>query len=246
LNVETYNQALDRVDPAVRRKANQFRCAVISIHGMKTAGLWQKELASVLQDFQIRHEAVDYGWVLPGVLLKKTKHRVAKLILDAYERQSLYVEQVSAVAHSFGGLSLGHTLQTKPAIRLERVILFGCILSEQFPWRELHQRGQVGRVLNERTRRDIWVKLAPLSGLEDAGWAGFCGFDPCPGVVYDRDYQWTDHSDLQYRTHYERMWVPFLLGETPDRCDPRVEAPAPWRIARRLHQRIARLFPRLF
>jgi hypothetical protein len=211
---------------------------------MNTGGAWQKDLGPVLQDAQIRHEPVDYGNVRVGVLLSWTRDRVAEMILRAHERQSLYMNEVGIVAHSFGGLSLGHMLQTKPAIRFERIILYGCILAEQFPWRELHQRGQVGLVLNERTHNDFWTKIAPFSGMKEAGWAGICGFAPCDGIVYERDYVWTDHSDLQYRRHYEDVWVPFFLGAIPVGSHPPREPPSPWRQLRRLHQFIFRTAPK--
>lgn len=235
-----YNRAVERLGKAVRRRASQYRAAVISVHGMNTRGAWQKELATVLQDAQIRHEPVDYGNVRLGVLRPRTRDRVAEMIVRAHETQLLYVDQVCAVAHSFGGLSLGHMLQTKPAIRLERIILYGCILSEQFPWQEIHRREQVGVVLNERTRSDFWAKIAPFSLMKNAGWAGVCGFDPCPGVVFERDYIWTDHSDLQYRQHYESKWVPFFLGIVPTSCDPPTDPPFPWRQLRWLHKCISR------
>jgi pimeloyl-ACP methyl ester carboxylesterase len=239
-----YNRAIDRLEPQVRRRASQYRAAVISVHGMNTAGTWQKHLGPVLQDAQIRHEAVDYGNVKLRVLLRRTRDHVADLILAAHERQALYSTNIGIVAHSYGGLSLGHMLQTKPAVRFERIILYGCILAERFPWQTLHRRGQVGIVLNERTRNDLWAKVAPFSGIKEAGWAGICGFQPCDGVVYERDYVWTDHSDLQYRKHYEDRWVPFFLGAIPSASDPPRAPPSPWRQLRWFHQMIFRRAPK--
>jgi hypothetical protein len=191
----------------------QYRGAVVSVHGMATRGEWQKVLTPVLSDALIRHVPIDYGYAVFSVLRPKTVRTLAGKIADAWTEQCEYVRTPSAIGHSFGSLAIGKTLQLKPDVGFSRIIVYGCILPRSFPWQTLASRGQVEKVLNEYSPRDRWPRFPLRRLIPGSGDAGCFGFEDCGDVVVQTDMRWTEHSDLQHRSHYTRRWIPFLLGE---------------------------------
>jgi len=188
-----------------------YRGAVISVHGMRSRGTWQKDLGPCLQDAGIRHVAVDYGMVLAGALMRRTPRRIGEKILAAYEEQLAHHPRPSAIGHSLGSLAIGWSLLRWTDLVLKRVILFGSILSREYPWPEVAGRGQVDCVLNEVGRNDLWPKVAAVC-VPDSGQSGCKGFLNADKIVLEREYPRAGHSDLEYRLHYKRVWIPFLRG----------------------------------
>jgi pimeloyl-ACP methyl ester carboxylesterase len=173
----------------------QYRGAVISVHGMNTDGAWQKHVSPVLQDALIRHRAVHYGWRRVSAALPRTLDHVAEHILRAYEEQLKHHPTPSAIGHSYGTLSIGHALRTKPDVSFNRIILYGSILSPKYEWDAIHAARRVEAVLNERSRRDFWASIAKWC-LPDAGPSGVVGFSEGADFIIDREFPWTRHSGL--------------------------------------------------
>ena len=192
--------------------APQYRGAVISVHGMNTDGAWQKHVSPVLQDALIRHRAVHYGWIRTAVMRRKTLDRVAENILSAYEDQLRHHATPAAIGHSYGTLSLGHTLRTKPDVCFKRMILYGSILPRNYEWNAMRAAGRVEAVLNERSRSDFWPKVARF-GIPGSGPSGVKGFKEGADFIVDREFPYTAHSGLAHELHYRKSWIPFLLGE---------------------------------
>jgi hypothetical protein len=189
----------------------KYRAAVITVHGMNTTGRWQKDLATFLQDRLIRHKAVDYGFVLLGVLLPWTPAKVHERLNHAYEDQRRFFERPHVIAHSFGSRCLGKWLQRFPSNSISRVILCGSLIPRRFDWGQLAANGQVDRVMNERAGKDLWVKLAPLA-IWGSGCSGVLGFKDCGNIVDENFYPHSKHSDLFMPAHWEKVWLPFLTG----------------------------------
>jgi pimeloyl-ACP methyl ester carboxylesterase len=188
----------------------QYRGATISVHGMNCRGAWQKELSPCLQDAAIRHVPVDYGWVLIGVLRRKTIGLIAEKLLMAYEEQLQHDPAPTTIGHSLGTLTLGRLLRSKPDVSLKRMILFGSILHPHFAWTEMHETGQVDQVLNEGAANDYLPSIARWI-IPDSGPSGRTGFKDRSGVVIEERYRETHHSGLEYRLHYKHKRIPFLL-----------------------------------
>lgn len=187
-----------------------YRGAVITVHGMNTRGRWQKDIAPKFQDALIRCESADFGHVLVGVLCRRKLDRVAEQILEKYEEQLRYHPFPAAIGHSLGSLAIGRTLETKPDIVLKRIIVFGCIIRQDFPWKALAADRRVESVLNESAENDRWARIARYV-IPDAGPSGYRGFVDADGVVIERRYKKTGHCGLQHPLHYRKVWIPFLL-----------------------------------
>ena len=205
---------------AARRVGNpRYRKAVITVHGLKTTGAWQKVVNAPLSDADIRHIPVDYGYrLLPG-----STHRVLRRIMHAYDDHRAHDDRlrISVIAHSFGTLGFGRTLQRQPAIRFERAILYGSVLPKDFDWSNVREEEQVRKVLHETCPSDWIVYCAGL--LPHAGSSGCTGFtDLADGLVEQRTYSYTGHAALGTVLHCEKVWIPFLLNGTltPKRPKP--------------------------
>jgi len=196
-----------------------FRKALISVHGMKTTGAWQKEITTELQLARILYAPVDYGFALGSVLRSKKAETVAEVIVQKFEHIRLRQPalRISAVAHSFGTLALGRALQRTSDFRLERAIFYASVLQRMFPWTTIAKRGQVLRVLNETCRADLLPKLAGIALRGPSGSSGCYGFsDLAGGMVHNREDEWSGHSGLGTRLHCEQVWIPFILrGKLP-------------------------------
>jgi len=186
-----------------------YRGAVVTVHGMTTRGVWQKELTPCLQDAGFRHVAVDLGFVMLGALRRKTQYRIAEKLLAGYEEQLKHYTHPGAIAHSLGTLGLGTCLRVYPDVCFRRIIVFGSILPCNFDWRELSMQGQVEKVLNETSNSDPWPYRACYF-IPGSGTSGRDGFDSPPELVHNKEYLHTGHSGVEYRLHYERCWIPFL------------------------------------
>lgn len=196
----------------------QFRKALISVHGMKTTGAWQKEITTELQLERILYAPVDYGFALASVLKRSKADAVASTIVRAYETLRLRQPKlkICAVAHSFGTLALGRALQITSDFKLERAILYAAVLDRDFPWSTIAGRRQVSKVLNETCRADILPKIAGFALRGPSGSSGCYGFRDASTVVHNREDEWAGHCGLGTRLHCTEVWIPFILdGKLP-------------------------------
>jgi pimeloyl-ACP methyl ester carboxylesterase len=195
--------------------AGQYRCSVITIHGVLTRGEWQKWVATPLADAGIRSIAVDIGWQFVRAILwpERTADAVVPRVISAWQEHDARGHRpIHAIAHSFGTLVLARALMRNPAMRLKRAILCGCILRPDFPWPKLAKRHQVEEVLNEMSMEDRAVRSAHALLCRWTGRAGVDGFEESDGVtVRNVEYEWLCHSDTTTRIHAEKKWIPYLL-----------------------------------
>ncbi len=189
---------------------------VISIHGIRTTGRWQKELTDVLISARFRHVPLDFGFfpvfslLMPWSRSRKVEwfHReYSKKFASSYRRPSI-------IAHSFGSYIVTRAMLKYDDIRFERMILCGSIVSRSYPWRAvLQQRDQADAVLNEAGGRDLWAAVVEWV-VSDAGSSGVSGFEETvEGRLVQLIHERHEHSDYFYRQNYERRWLPFLQNQ---------------------------------
>ena len=199
---------------------------VVSLHGIRTRGAWQKTVNSDLQKNGFRHELLDYGFfraVQLAMPWQRTRH--VEWFRKEYER--LVTDQgtiPSIIAHSFGTYIVAKALEKYDELRFDRIILCGSIVRRDYDWDSLLTSGRVKALLNEYGRRDVWASLASWL-IADAGASGARGFQThCVGV-YQRPRPHFRHSDYFYPLNYRENWLPFLSGAEPsiqpiERTDP--------------------------
>ena len=212
MNLSAYNILAEKLSTKA-----QYRGTVVTVHGINTRGAWQKRISSALQDAALRHEPVDYGHLLIGVLLPRMQDTVADQIVAAVSKQQIAVPDGphGVIAHSFGTLCLGRALKRNPSLRLGRICLFGAILPMNFPWQRIRDRAQYESVLNETCDQDPWPRRAArYLAWTGAGASGCHGFLQTGPSVHECPYDWTGHSQLGTPLHCQQTWLPFLLNGT--------------------------------
>jgi len=191
---------------------------VMSVHGMQTYAQWQKVLPGVIGT-KAAVEAFDFGryglprFIIPSCNKKKIDefYQWYYNILKHHPQVDLerYDKRPSLVAHSFGTWIVAYAMLKYPDIKLDKLVLIGCILPPDFDWPTLFARDQIGSVRNELGLRDPWPGLAGKI-VARAGTAGSKGFDWFGTGVENIAYDF-HHSDFPVRAHMENCWSPFLF-----------------------------------
>jgi TolB-like protein/Flp pilus assembly protein TadD len=206
---------------------------VISLHGIRTRGAWQKQLGIALQKAGFLHIPLDYGfWGLLRLLWGPSRRRQAEWFRDRYTNiiattrnrpDATHAESAEfphLIAHSFGSYQVARALELFPEVKFARIIFCGSIVRRDYPWRHfLDVTTQVQAVLNDYGRQDVFAAVADYV-IADAGASGTHGFETDDArLVQARHAEWR-HSDYFYDLNYSERWVPFLRGSTPAVVEP--------------------------
>lgn len=196
---------------------------VISLHGIRTRGAWQKELTAALGSASFIHEPLDYGHFPARHLLSpKRRRKKAEWFRDEYTRicAEHKVSRPDLVAHSMGTHIFATALELFPEIVFNRVILCGSIVRRDYPWTAFKSAFRFQRILNDAGSADFWVRVVGFF-VEDAGASGAKGFvDDAGGSVVERAHPKLRHSDAFYKLRYRNAWIPFLKGSDPEALTP--------------------------
>lgn len=192
---------------------------LMSIHGIRTRGAWQKTFAAVVSGIGSQGESFDYGrYGLFKFIVPPFNERMVDKFHDWYVATvkacrevdiKRYDQRPSAVAHSLGSWILGRALLKYEDVRFDRVILAGSILPRDFDWATVFSRDQVAAVRNECGQKDPWPTWAGRF-VARTGTAGVKGFEWFGPNVENVLCEWFGHSDALMRPHIENFWIPFL------------------------------------
>jgi hypothetical protein len=195
------------------------RRLIFSIHGIRTAGAWQRVVAAELSNNGWTHVAFRYGYFsIWRFLSGRARRAIVEQFHDWYIRQctlfqpnetSRLINRPSIVAHSFGAYVVGECMLKYSEVKFDKMILCGSILPRNFDWSQLLGRNQVWQVRNEYGLKDVWAqavgRYVPRSG--DSGYSGFELDSPC---VTQQRFEYHQHSDYFKLGHCREHWLPFL------------------------------------
>lgn len=207
------------------------RPIVISLHGIRTRGDWQKELSSALSRNGFVYEPLDYGFFRAiQLVLPWARDAKKKWFLEKYTAVTKgYLSPPSIIAHSLGTYLVARTMQKYTELRFDRIIFCGSIAEVAYPWTAIINGNRAIRVLNDYGGKDFWAKVA-VWVVNDAGPSGAKGFrDNAGGRVLNRCRPEFRHSDFFYEKNYENTWIPFLLGRDPALQPETARRPPNWR-----------------
>ncbi len=192
---------------------------VVTLHGIRTRGQWQKQVTPYLARYGLIPYHLDYGFfgVLSFVMPWTRASRVQWLrteLRDLMDRTG--AKRVSLIAHSFGTWLALEVLEAENGnLRFDRVVLTGSIVRRDFPWGStLLRKRWIQALRNERATGDWVVRAAELfSRLAGplalrAGASGVHGFTTaCPGML---DHSVAGgHSEVLNLANYEQ-WARFI------------------------------------
>lgn len=202
---------------------NKPKGVLVTVHGLLSSAEWNKEIAPI---------ASSEGWIIapyiykgngPQLLVSRRQRDKAvdsfrEWIYELSDRFSYPEENISIIAHSFGTYILASYLEgfESSPVKFNGIILTGSIINSNFNW-EKHRGKNIGRVLNEITTNDQWVKLLTndnikkLWGMDKLmGKSGVDGFYNKSEIVTDSTNNIFNHNNVIRRDVIHSKWMPFL------------------------------------
>lgn len=194
---------------------------VVTIHGIRTHGEWQKKITPYLARHGLVPYHIDFGWFsVLRFLIPWTRARQLKSIRDELRElvDKVRVRRISIIAHSFGTwLAMESLRRDNGALQFDRVVLTGSILPCDFDWQSvISKKKWVIAVRNERATSDWVVRLARLAACPPLRWfsrleAGDSGREEftqkLPALLDDSVIG--DHSEAHNPLKFER-WARFI------------------------------------
>jgi len=193
---------------------------VITVHGIRTFGLWQEKLEERLRanrDLLIEVCHYRYGFfTVIAFLIPPLRWLATRRFYSDLRRQISQQSwsRIDIVAHSFGTHLVGWSVLKLPPSdppAIHTVIFAGSVLKSSFPIRSLLQR--VGRLVNDCGVSDQ-VLLANQLFVLFTGMAGRIGFAGMEGDHFRNRYFRFGHSgyfDATAPDFITQFWIPLLL-----------------------------------
>jgi len=201
---------------------------VLSLHGIRTRGAWQKgRLSQILGAAGFLHIPLDYDrFTALQLLLPGQRRKKVRWFWDQYsEFSSPDGPPPHLIAHSFGTYIACEALRINGEIRFSKLILCGSIVHPRFPWTEVFAQRRVEAVLNDYGTADRWTRFVGFA-IADGGPSGATGFS-ADGPIVQRRLEGWGHSDFFYRTHFT-SWLRFLLHKDAGSVGVSGKLPVSW------------------
>jgi pimeloyl-ACP methyl ester carboxylesterase len=192
---------------------------VVTIHGIRTRGVWQKQVTPYLARYGLIPYHIDYGFfgalafALPVTRNAKVR-RIRREMRELIDKAD--VQRVSVIAHSFGTYIAMQVLDMEAGgLRYDRVILTGSIVPRDYNWRDAIDKKWVRAVRNECAKSDWVVSMAAFASRRfrwitrlNAGDSGRRGFTCALPTVIENIIA-GDHSEAHNVIQYDR-WARFI------------------------------------
>lgn len=183
--------------------------AVITIHGINTRGVWQKQLTPALCKAGFVVYPLDYDFFSPISLLLPWR-RQAKVDWLRSEIERVRKDSgdptPSIIAHSFGSYLLGAMIRDYSGQVFDKVILVGSIVHHEFDWDRAFIEGKLNWAHVEYGRLDIWPRVASKL-ISDAGMSGYAGFNTVHPFVAQQEFKGYGHSTWFSDDHARSSWL---------------------------------------
>lgn len=219
----TTAQPDDRILDVVKRvyfnrhisNRNDTGRALITVHGIKSHGDWNAEVAHIASSSGWIVAPYVYGSVGATVLLRSSKQ---SRIIDGFRShlediRSRYQCDISVIAHSFGTYVVAKYLQgfDRCPTPIDTLILTGAILNQNLDLSQWF--GNVGKVINEVAPNDKLGKYAKWLTFGRNPLIGRCGelgFSRSCNLLQQRRCDVFNHNNVIRRDIVSRQWMPWL------------------------------------
>lgn len=194
---------------------------VVTIHGIRTRGVWQKEITPYLARYNLIPYHIDYGWFNAIKFFfpwwrEKQVQSIRKELRELVDKVG--TNQVSIISHSFGTfIAMEALLRENGGLKYDRVVLTGSILPRKFDWINLlpENKKWVLAVYNYRATSDWVVSFAAFASYQlrwisrlNAGASGRKEFFQKSPFLLDHVIE-GNHSETHNPLSYEQ-WARFI------------------------------------
>ena len=204
---------------------------IILVHGIRDPGFWQDELRDLFENETqkanlnqpapdvvkvetIKTEVVDiFGFIAPIKFFRqkyidRAKEKINNLLFD--KKYKDYKKTI--IAHSFGTYIVANILDENINLVLDKVIMCGAIVPNQFRWGhilKINFKGNPTAIINEFSPLDIFPLLAKrvTYGFGDIGTMG------AGAPIRDRNH-YISHSGYLKIKFAKDYWIPFIFKDT--------------------------------
>lgn len=185
---------------------------VISLHGIKTRGVWQKDLAPELALAGYIPYVLDYGnlWALQ-MLLRGTLDKNVDWLVKEYDRivADTRCRRPSIIAHSFGTLQVARLLEKYDHVVFDKVILAAGIVPLDYDWPHLLDANRVSWVSSNFGGKDLWPRVAARF-VPHAGNSGTAPFRRLHRALHQVAHPHHGHSSYFSQGNFRQNWIPTL------------------------------------
>jgi hypothetical protein len=197
------------------------RPIIVTLHGIRTRGEWQKRIAPRIARFGMIPILLDYGYFnLFQFLNPLARSRRVHWLRDeiATVRRDYPRAPISIVAHSLGTYLVARMIEETPAFHFETLLFSGSIVRADYDWSAVLESNRVNYVANYIAGKDIWPLLASLC-VAGAGNTGNNGFSTTHGALFQHTHRKYGHSDYFRPFNFEALWLPKLAVSQRDMID---------------------------
>lgn len=194
------------------------RKVVVSVHGIESHGIWEMELAPLISEQGWMYYPLHYGiFRAYQFLLPFERNKKVEWFRETYNkeiRNRCRDVWPSVIAHSFGTYIVTKALETYDGIKLDKLVLCGSIVRQDFDWEKLFRRKQLTKVRNDYGRKDFWAGISQFAA-PGTGPSGREGFAKKHERLLDEEFEEYGHGSVFGYDHYEKHWIPFLKEGVP-------------------------------
>lgn len=191
---------------------------IVLVHGIRTFASWMDKVGGEFSKLGGNPTLFHYGVFSSFKLLvhKMLGRKIERQFSDSIKsilRKNPYAK-ISVIAHSYGTLVVCNSLKNQKELVLDSVVLCAGIVPRDFPFHQLIEDGRLKRVLCEIGDKDL-IPLLSAKFLPGAGGSGFEFMGVCDSKVKSVRYQNCGHSTLLTKEHALRVWLPYIIAESP-------------------------------
>lgn len=203
-----------------KRRVNTERL-FISVHGIRTLGIWQnileKTVLNNISDVIFKKYRYNYYSAIQ-LLIPRSRNKIIddfakKLTEMVYEYPN---SRITLIAHSFGTYITIKSLEAMPidiTLNIERVVLVSSVLKPNYDWSCVNMRHNIESINNECGFNDNILILSHYFS-HDMGMAGRVGFT---GMNINNRFFKGGHDFFNREDNFmEKYWIPILTGSHTD------------------------------
>ncbi len=191
---------------------------VITVHGIRTAGLWQRKLEDkinegckgvVSEHFEFKNIS-SFKLLNPLSRLKISSNFTGQLreLLNKHPNSEIYF-----FSHSFGTYLLAKALENltpENTPQIKSVVLAGSVLKRTYQWHKVKSKLSITTLVNDCGVDDKILLLSELFAV-GLGMAGRVGFDSFKSVGTINRQHFGGHSFFEKNEDfYDRYWLPLI------------------------------------